>query len=43
MSLSESGEHLSLEISPHLKCVAVKCQYLKSNNWKQDDFCKDIF
>jgi len=37
----------SLKIPPHPKCVAalrcgkVKC--LKSNNWKQDDFCNNTF
>jgi len=37
ISLSGPGE-LSLKIPPHLKCVAalVKCQCLKSKNWKQD-------
>ena len=33
---------LSLKIPPHLKYVAtllVKCQCLKSNNWKEDGFC----
>ena len=36
---------LSLKIPPHLKCVAklVKCQCLKSYNWKQDDFCNNTF
>ena len=38
----------SLKIPPHLKCIVtlaylVKCQRLKSNNWKQDDFCNNTF
>jgi len=46
ISLSESKKTfviiLSLKIPPHLKYVAtllVKCQCLKSNNWKEDGFC----
>jgi len=38
---------LSLKIQPHLKCVATlpcemsSAECLKSNNWKQDDFCNN--
>jgi len=38
---------LSLKISYHKSSVSlhylVKCQCLKSNNWKQDDFCNSTF
>jgi len=46
--LFESGEHfviiLELKITPHMNCVAtlfVICQCLKSNSWKQDEFCRN--
>jgi len=37
---------VSLKIPPHLKCVAtllylVKCQCIKSINWKQDNICNN--
>jgi len=39
---------MPLKIPLHLKFVAkptyrVKCHCLKSNNWKQDDFCNSTF
>jgi len=37
---------LSLKISLHLKCVATlpgELSCLKSNNWKQGDFCNNTF
>jgi len=49
-SLLESGDNLEWNYhyrSHHTSSVSlhylVKCLCLKSNNWKQDDFCNNIF
>jgi len=48
MSLLESEENINNTITkdptrPQVCCYIVKQQCLKSNNWKQDDFCNDTF